>query len=65
MRERLGASEAEVERVVDDEAPATEMKINASTFAAGKGKKAGKKNKSQQEEGEWLEVVQVGARWAG
>lgn len=49
MRERLGASEAEVERAVDDDVPATKM--NAGAFAAGKGKKAGNKNKGQQEGG--------------
>lgn len=53
MRERLGASEAEVERAVDDEGPVEKMKVNPSALAAGKSKKVAKKNK-EKEEGELL-----------
>lgn len=51
MRERLGASEAEVERIVDGEAPAMAPRL----AAAGKGNnKAGGNRNKEGLEGEWL-----------
>ena len=53
MRERLGASEAEVERIVDGDEPPT-TKMNAGALAVGKGKKKKARNESkEEEEGEW------------
>lgn len=74
MRERLGGSEADVERIVDDDATAVAASASkAATATKGeKPKHTEKRNKKAPKQGEYIHIyicvvggAVAGGRWGG